>query len=119
MNRPGFEVALSGTLVGPVWGGGNAWLDINADLSREARRIVCDGKPSLRDVLELVIAEGAGDFVSVSLHGVVKVTQTLTKGRTSARWQRVRHFPLSMFASVADMVVNDDQFATLMEGESE
>jgi len=94
-----YDIELRGTLCGPIWQGPRCSMDISADLTREAARIV-GGKVTLRDVIQLVMCERAGDFQNAQLTADSEIMVRSGHGRTA----RHRWWPVTAFPSIADYV---------------
>lgn len=100
-----YDITLRGGICGAIWWpvGAKCGSDLAVDISREMGRIT-GGKPTLRDVIELVMCEKGGDFQMARLTADTEILVTsrrLTDGRTKTH---TRYWSVTAFPSIADYV---------------
>lgn len=107
-----YEMTLRGGICGAIWWpmGAKCGMDLSVDLSREMSRITGgDGKPTLRDVISLVMCEKGGDFQGALLTGDTEIAVTSYRAGPDQRItdKRTRYWPVTAFPSIADYVDAD------------
>lgn len=103
-----YDIALRGGICGAIWWpvGAKCGVDLSINLSREINRIVGDGRPTLRDVIQLVMSEKGGDFQSAMLTADTEICVTAHRAGPDQRIRstRTRYWPITAFPSIADYV---------------
>jgi len=93
------SITLKGFLVGPTWGGGVGYVPFSHDVNAQDR--LWGEKGPLRD--HCLAATNCGDFQHCRMgDAYLVITRRSYKGETQIT--RSRSFPLTQFASVADIV---------------
>jgi hypothetical protein len=107
METTHYDITLRGGICGAIWWpmGAKCGSDLNVDLSREIGRIT-GGKPTLRDVIELVMCEKGGDFQNALLTADTEIAVTAYRTGPDQRItsKRTRYWPVTAFPSIADYV---------------
>lgn len=113
------RITISGGICGNIWqpGCGKCGMPLSADISRAKARIT-GGKVTLRDVIELILAEVGGDFSFAQLTGDTEICVTITlivAGRVNSR---SRYWPITAFPSIADYV-DAESYSSAFNGDND
>ncbi len=97
-------ISIDGYLVGSLYWpiGTEAYKPFGANLTQEAQRIAGGERPTLREIVELVMSENDGDFgggATIAQGQLCAMRETFTQGRKTTT---ARRWPLSAFPSLAD-----------------
>lgn len=104
------EVSLHGTLQGRIWMPAvTAQLPINVNLTDRGERY-SDGRADFRKMVDDAINENGGDFQSCKLTDDSVIEVTLHKSTNTTRTKRTRYWSITQFPSIADMVVEREEF---------